>query len=52
MADKHYSTSRSCMADAARRTSALASVGVTGRYMCMYHGEPNRQMAAAAKREF
>jgi hypothetical protein len=52
MADKHYPTNQACMADAARRIAALASVGVTGRYMCMYHGETDRRMAAAGKRDF
>jgi hypothetical protein len=52
MAAPRYVSQDACLTDAIRRTDALALVGIHGRYMCMRHAEPSRQLAAAKKREF
>lgn len=47
-----YVSHAACMASARDRAAALASIGVTGSYLCMYHGEPDRELAASTKGEF
>ena len=52
LASMHYKTHALCMADARVRMAAIASVGQHGRYMCMYHNEPGRELARTPKRTF
>lgn len=47
-----FATHASCMADAAQRAAAFSSVGLHGRYLCMYHNEPDAELNASEKVEF
>lgn len=47
-----YASHAACMVDASRRAEGFASVGVTGRFLCMYHNEPDREIEASRKGEF
>lgn len=43
-----FPTHAACMADADIRAGALASVGAHGKYLCMYHNEPDRDLRRTA----
>lgn len=52
MTQKHYASQADCISDARDRLSPLAAINMHGRYMCMYHGEPDREMMHAPKWAF
>lgn len=41
-----------CMAETRQNVSKMAQAGIRGRFLCMYHGEPDRELAAAPKENF
>lgn len=47
-----FKTQAGCLADASRRAEALKSVNIHGRFLCMYHGEPDRELRHAVKFAF
>lgn len=52
VAEFRYATQGECLVSAANRADALRSANAHGRYMCMYHGEPDREMRNAPKFSF
>jgi hypothetical protein len=48
MAAPHYANQATCLVEGIKRTNALASVGIHGQFLCMYHGEPDRELRHSA----
>lgn len=47
-----FATHAACMQEADIRAGALASIGAHGKFLCMYHGEPDRALERTAMRVF
>jgi hypothetical protein len=52
IASQRFPTYRACMASAAVRANAIASVGAHGRYLCMTPHESDAALARTAKVSF
>jgi hypothetical protein len=47
-----FPTHEACMIEATKRTQGMAANGFHGRYMCMFHNQPERSMAKYTTGEF
>lgn len=52
MAQDRYRSQTECVAAAQQRVSGLTQIGEHGRFLCMYHGEPDRELNDALKFNF
>ena len=42
-----FATRAECMADAPGRMAGFQYIGSHGRYLCMYHNQPDKELARA-----
>ena len=49
---QRYATQAECLDSARTRADALKRIGMHGGYLCMYHREPDRELAHAPKWSF
>lgn len=47
-----FPTHTACMDDARSRFQMMGQIGVHGRYLCMYRGEPDEELTAGEKGAF
>lgn len=52
MAKLAYDTESACMFEAAYRVQYLARVNIHGRYICMYHNEPDGELVRRTPKGF
>jgi hypothetical protein len=51
-AAQSYQSNAECMVAAKQRTAGLAFAGIHVSYLCMYHGEPDRQLRRSRRGAF